>query len=142
MMGMDLIGQLPQSKQGHVYVLLMQDYFTKWPKVIPLKDATAKSVAGVLLSVILRWGPPVELLSHQGLEFVEELNCKLLRQQGVKRQYATAYHPQTKGQVERFNRMLKAMIAKFVNGRQDSSDFFVLVSQVTSMQPKAPLQAI
>jgi len=31
-----------------------------------------------------------------------------------------AYHPQTNGQVEWFNRMLKAMIAKFVNGRQDN----------------------
>jgi len=30
-MGMDLIGPLPKSKQGHVYALVMQDYFTKWP---------------------------------------------------------------------------------------------------------------
>jgi len=51
-MGMDLISLLPKSKQGHVYALVMQDYFTKWPEAIPLKDATAKSVAGVLLSVI------------------------------------------------------------------------------------------
>jgi len=73
-MGMDLIGLLPKSKQGHVYVLVMQDYFTKWTKAIPLKDTTAKSVAGVLLLVILMWGPPAELLSHQGPEFVAELN--------------------------------------------------------------------
>jgi len=61
--------------------------------VIPLKDATTKSVAGVLLLVILMWGPPVELLSNQGLEFVAELNQELSRQQGIKRQYALAYHP-------------------------------------------------
>jgi len=35
-MGMDLIIPLPKSKQGHVYTLVMQDYFTKWPKAIPL----------------------------------------------------------------------------------------------------------
>jgi len=57
---------LPKSKQGHLYALVMQDYFTKWPEAIPLKDATTKSVAGALLSVILMWGPPVELLSNQG----------------------------------------------------------------------------
>jgi len=85
-MGMDLIGPLPKSKQGHVYVLVMQDYFTKWPEAIPLKDATAKSVAGVLLSVISTWGPPAELISDQGPEFMAELNCKLLRQWGIKRQ--------------------------------------------------------
>jgi len=44
---------LPKSQQGHVYALVMQDYFTKLPKVIPLKDTTIKSVAGALLSVIL-----------------------------------------------------------------------------------------
>jgi len=123
--GMDLIGPLPKSKQGHVYALVMQDYFTKWPKAIPLKDATAKSVAGVLLLVILAWRPPAELLSDQGPEFMAELNCELLRQWGIKRQYAMAYHPQINGQVERFNRMLKTMIAKFVNGRQDNWDVYL-----------------
>jgi len=76
-MGMYPIGPLPKSKQGHVCALVMQDYFTKWPKVIPLQEATAKSVAGVLLSVILTWGPPAELLSNQGPEFVVELNHEL-----------------------------------------------------------------
>jgi len=124
-MGMDLIGPLPKSKQGHVYALVMQDYFIKWPEAIPLKDATAKSVAGALLSVILTWGPPAELLSDQGLEFVAELNLELSRQQRIKRQYSTAYHPQTNGQVERFNRTLKTMIAKFLNGRQDNWDVYL-----------------
>jgi len=42
-MGMDFIGLFPKSKQGHVYALVMQDYFTKWPKAIPLKDVTART---------------------------------------------------------------------------------------------------
>jgi len=33
-MGMDLIGPLPKSKQGHIYMLVIQ-----WPEAIPLKDA-------------------------------------------------------------------------------------------------------
>jgi len=122
---MDLIGPLPKSKQGHVYALVRQDNFTKWPEAIPLKDATAKSVAGVLLSVILTWGPPAELLSDQGPEFMAELNRELSRQCGIKRQYVMAYHPQTNWQVEWFNRMLKAMIIKFVNGRQDNWDIYL-----------------
>jgi len=36
-----------------------------------------------------------------------------------------AYHAQTNGQVEWFNRILKAMIAKFVNGRQDNWDAYL-----------------
>jgi len=124
-MGMDLIGPLPKSKQGHVYTLVMQDYFTKWPEAIPLRDAMAKSVAQALLTVISTWGPPVELLSDQGPEFMAELNRGLSRQRGIKQQYAMAYHPQTNWQVERFNRTLKGMIAKFVNDRQDNGDVYL-----------------
>jgi len=39
--------------------------------------------------------------------------------------YAMAYHPQTNGQVEQFNRTLKTMIAKFMNGRQDNWDIYL-----------------
>jgi len=59
----------------------MQDYFTKWPEAIPLKDMTAKSVAGVLLSVILTWGPRAELLSSQEPEFMAELIVKAMENQ-------------------------------------------------------------
>lgn len=124
-MGMDLIGPLPKSSAGNTYALVMQDYFTKWPKAIPLWDATAKMVAGALLMVISTWGPPKELLSDQGPEFVAEVNCKLSRQQGIKWKYVMVYHPQMNGLVERFNRMLKSMIAKFVNGRQDNWDTYL-----------------
>jgi len=34
---MDLIGPFPKSKQCHIYALVMQYYFTKWPKAIPLR---------------------------------------------------------------------------------------------------------
>jgi len=111
---------LTQDQAGSHQRVCDARLFTKWPKAIPLKDTTAKSVAGALLLVILTWGPPAELLTNQGLEFVAELNHKFLRQWGIKRQSAMAKHPQTNGQVERFSRMLKAMIAKFVNGRQDN----------------------
>jgi len=66
------------------------------------------------------WGPPARLLSNQGPEFLAELNCELLRQWEIKRQDAIAYLlPQTNRQVEWFNRTLKTMIAKFMNGRQE-----------------------
>jgi len=50
-MGMDLIGPLPKSKQGHVYGLVMQDYFTKWPKAIPLKDTVEMKRRSVFIVI-------------------------------------------------------------------------------------------
>jgi len=111
-MGMDLIGPLPKSKQSNKHMLVMQDYFTKLPKTIPLKDVTAKPVAGAILLVILVWGPLAELLSDQGPEFVVELNCELSRQWGPKAICNTLSSPN--GKVEQFNRTLKVMIARTI----------------------------
>jgi len=68
-----------------------------------------------------------------GAEFAEELNCKLLRQWRLKRQYALVCHTQTNRQVEQFNRTLKAMITKFMNVRQDNWDVYLLAFLYTSL---------
>ena len=60
--------------------------------------------------------------------------CNLL---GVKKINTTAYHPQTNGLTERFNRMLTDMLAKRVekNGRDwDTYLPFVLFAYRASMQ--------
>lgn len=38
---MDLVGLLPKSNWGHKYVLVIMDYATKYPEVVPLWKATA-----------------------------------------------------------------------------------------------------
>ncbi|KAL6253974.1 hypothetical protein P5V15_011457 [Pogonomyrmex californicus] len=42
-MTLDLIGPLPRSLRGHTWVLNMQDRFTKWLEIRPLRRATAES---------------------------------------------------------------------------------------------------
>lgn len=37
----DLVGPLPRSNRGHTWLLTMQDRFTKWLEVVPLRKATA-----------------------------------------------------------------------------------------------------
>ena len=44
---------------------------------------------------------------------------------GVKHVKTTAYHPQTNGNIERFNRTLEDMAAKFVNSRHDNWDVYL-----------------
>ena len=57
----------------------------------------------------------MKLLSDRGANFVSELvaeTCRLFR---VQRLLTTAYHPQTDGLVERFNRTLIDMLASYAN---------------------------
>jgi hypothetical protein len=42
---LDLIGPLPPSRRGKVYLLVMQDCYTKWVKMAPLPNKSAQVVA-------------------------------------------------------------------------------------------------
>ena len=77
--GLDLIGPLPKMTRGNTYTVIMQDLFSKWPKVILILDATTKTVTEAILNPIRRWGPPETIMSNQGQEFVAKLHQELAR---------------------------------------------------------------
>ena len=66
-----------------------------------------------------RHGVPTELLSDRGSAFLSVLLQEVYQLLGTHKVSTTAYHPQTDGLVERFNRTLIDMLAKTVekNGR-------------------------
>ncbi|KMQ86825.1 reverse ribonuclease integrase [Lasius niger] len=37
----DLVGPLPRSRKGHTWLFVLQDRFTKWVELVPLRQATA-----------------------------------------------------------------------------------------------------
>ena len=91
------------------------DYLTKWPEVFATADQTALTIANLFVQeIVCRHGVPAQLLSDRGKAFLSQLMegvCKVL---GVRKVNTTAYHPQTDGLVERFNRTLTSMLAKRV----------------------------
>ena len=89
--GVDVV-QLPKTKNGNQYAVVFMDYLTKWPKVFAVKDQTAATIATLLVE---------QIISRHKVN-------------------TTAYHPQTDGLVERFNRTLIAMLSKISKkGGQD-----------------------
>ena len=42
---MDIVGPLPQSTSGNSYLLVAEDYFTKWLEVWAIPNQEAKTVA-------------------------------------------------------------------------------------------------
>ena len=121
--GMDLVGPLPESKFGNKYILVIQDYFTKWPEAFPLKSMTAEEVAQIYVEeLICRHGAPQILLTDQGKQFVGQLLHAINEKLKVSKAQTTAYHPQTDGLVERFNGTLLHGLAKLGNENQDDWD--------------------
>ena len=79
----DLMGPFEVTSEGNQYIIVVQDYFTKWVIAEALPDKTTQGVADVLLNRwITHYGCPERLHSDQGGEFTSHLIsdlCALLR---------------------------------------------------------------
>ncbi|GFU66320.1 retrovirus-related Pol polyprotein from transposon 412 [Trichonephila clavipes] len=45
----DILGPLLRSSDGNNHILVVKDYFTKWPEAYPIPDQEASTVAEILV---------------------------------------------------------------------------------------------
>uniref|UniRef100_A0A1A8AWX9 Si:ch211-249c2.1 n=1 Tax=Nothobranchius furzeri TaxID=105023 RepID=A0A1A8AWX9_NOTFU len=121
-LGMDLIGPLPETRLGNRYVLTMTDLYTKWVIAEPLKSKTAAEVSAVMTSKLYMFGMVRKIITDQGKEFVNQLNDSIFSMLNIKHAVSSAYHPQTNGQDERTNQNIKRALRKYVNQNHDDWD--------------------
>ena len=66
--GTDLLEPLPLTPCGNRYILVVQDYFTKWMEIYPVPDATAETCAHYIFNNFMpRYAIPYALHSDQGM---------------------------------------------------------------------------
>ena len=119
----DIIGPFRRTKRNHKYVLVMIDLFTSWVEAAPLANIEAQEVCNAIFnSIIVRHGCPTQILSDQGTQFTADLFKAFCIKLGVKALRTTAWHPQTNGKCERFNRFLKNAIATLIDEGQTNWD--------------------
>lgn len=112
--------KLPQTSRGNQYVLLIEDYFSKWVEAFPLERTVAPSVAQCVVNGwVSRFGCPFSILSDQGPEFESKLFKCLNEMLQVTKIRTTTYHPRTDGMVERSNRTLIDVLSKYADDEPD-----------------------
>ena len=42
--GLNVVGPLPKSSRGHLYILATTDYFSKWAEAIPLREVKKENM--------------------------------------------------------------------------------------------------
>jgi transposase InsO family protein len=110
----DLIGPLPRSVNGHTWLLVTQDRFTKWVKLTPLHRATGDTVTAALVKeTIHRHGCPDLIISDNGKQFRSRSFTDMLKAHGITHRTTPIYTPQC-NPVERTNKTIKTMIAQYV----------------------------
>jgi len=120
---MDILGPLPPTRQGNRYILVIMDYFTKWPEAFALPNQEAGVLAKAFVEgFVCRHGIPEELHTDQRRNFESELLKEVCRLLAIRKTQTMPLRPQSDGMVERFNRTLIQQLALFTAYNQEDWD--------------------
>ena len=135
--GIDIIGKIsPMSSNGHEYILVAIDYFTKWVEAASYVRLTMARVAKFIRShIICCYGVPHELISDRGVHFRGEVDT-LIQEYGIQHHRSSAYRTQTNGAVKATNKNIKRILRKMAETSRDWSEKlpFALQAYLTSFR--------
>jgi hypothetical protein len=123
--GVDVLGPWPMPASGNRFIIIYQDYFSKWVEIFAARNHTAYVVAEILVKeIISRYGIMEKLHSDQGREFESQLYQEVCRLWNIKKTRTSPYTAWSNGQVERINATVKTMV-KHVDSAQNTWDRFL-----------------
>lgn len=122
LLSVDVVGPLPKSRNGNMYILSVQDYFSKFCLFFPMRAATTAKIVQLLEdNVFLMFGVPRLLQTDNGKQFVSK-EFKLFAQTYNVQHLTTAYyHPQANA-CERQHGTVKIMLSSFVKDNHRNWD--------------------
>ncbi|KAK0574767.1 hypothetical protein LWI29_028755 [Acer saccharum] len=109
MWGLDLIGPMPTgTKGGAKHAIVAVDYFTKWAEAEALVHITeANTTSFVKKNIIYRFGIPSIIITDNGTQFDNKKFREMCEEFKIANYYASPAHPQTNGQTEAVNKVIK-----------------------------------
>jgi len=129
---MDLITQLPRSRNGNDAIVVFVDKLTKMVHyVATTTTVSAPQLATLFMREVVRLhGVPESILSDRDPRFTAHFWRAFWSQLGTTLTMSTAYHPQTDGQTERANRTLEEMLRARINFKQTDWDDHLAVAEL------------
>jgi hypothetical protein len=96
--GIDFMTFHPPSSNGHKYIVMAVDYFTKWVEAMPTFNNTADTTTCFFFNhVITRFRVPLQLVSDHGKHFENEIFVELSSKLGFSHEFSSPYYPQSNG---------------------------------------------
>ncbi|GFT52156.1 retrovirus-related Pol polyprotein from transposon 17.6 [Trichonephila clavipes] len=116
-------GRFPKSAHGNKWIIVCTDYSTQYAITKALPTAEVDEIAKFLLEeIVLRHGAPRVIITDRGAVFRSRLVSSLVDLCNIDHRFTTAYHPQTNGLTERFNKTLADMLSMYVDVEQKNWD--------------------
>jgi hypothetical protein len=116
----DLAGPLVTSKEGHKYILIAVDDFTKYVWLVPIKDATSRTVISKLQEIIFNnFSPCINLVSDNGPCFTSIQFKKFMFENSINHYRIIPYSPQA-NKSERYLRTVKEQLRMYHHNSQNT----------------------
>ncbi|XP_056169085.1 uncharacterized protein LOC130138612 [Syzygium oleosum] len=121
MWGIDMIGPInPKASNGHRFILVAIDYFTKWIEANSYANVTAKNVAKFIRrDIIARYGVPEVIITDNGSNLNNKVVDGLLNEFHIRHLNSSPYRPQMNGAVEAANKNIKKILSKTADNYRD-----------------------
>ncbi|XP_027157686.1 uncharacterized protein K02A2.6-like [Coffea eugenioides] len=118
---MDVIEAIdPPVSNGHRFILVMIEYFTKWVETTSYKHVTKKVVSDFLRNnIICRFDIPETLITDNTKNLNNDMVDGLCEQFKVRHRNSAIYRPQMNGAIEATNKNLKKIIRKMTKAHRD-----------------------
>jgi hypothetical protein len=113
--GLDIVGPLPTAQGNLKFAFVAVEYFTKWIEARAVSTITSKTAQKFFWqNIVCRFGVPSELTVDNGKQFDSQDFKDFCFSIGTKLAFASVYHPQSNGVVERANGKIFTAVKKML----------------------------
>lgn len=102
----DIVGKLPRSNLGNIFVLTVIDVFSRHFEAYPLKNVESKTILNKLLDYFTTYGVPTTIMSDNGKYFRSGEFHAVLKNLNIDIRHSSIYKASTQGVIERSHRTI------------------------------------
>ena len=121
MWGIDVIGAIePKASNGHRFILVAIDYFTKWVETASYTNFTRSLVVRFIKKeLICRYGLPRKIITDNGTNLNNKMMQEMCADFKIQHHNSMPYQPKMNGAVESANKNIKKIIQKMTVSYKD-----------------------
>ena len=104
---------------GGEHYFIITDYYSLWPEVYQLKEASSRRVITIMKDVFARHGIPSELISDNGSQYKSHIFRKFAKEWNFQHHTSSPRYPQSNGLAEASVKTVKLMMKKCLATNED-----------------------
>uniref|UniRef100_A0A8C6WJ75 Gypsy retrotransposon integrase-like protein 1 n=1 Tax=Neogobius melanostomus TaxID=47308 RepID=A0A8C6WJ75_9GOBI len=124
-LGLYLIGPLPETVRQNKFALTLTDLHTKYVIAEPLQTKSAPEVSTTIINKLYTFGLVRKIITDQTQEFVDQLNESIVSTLNIKNAVSIAHPNQTKRQDERTCKNIKRTLRSYVKDGHSDWDLYL-----------------